>query len=130
MVSLYRFFQSHKWLLYTTLILTTVIFCVIGVRCRFEENIAKLLPPTDSSLNIDLAFSDLKVKDKLFVQVVPKQGAVLEEEERDDYLIGALDMFMQTVKILEEIYVAKLIQFIMSDGLDLHVSAEILQVSL
>ena len=97
MVSLYRFFQSHKWLLYTTLILTTVIFCVIGVRCRFEENIAKLLPPTDSSLNIDLAFSDLKVKDKLFVQVVPKQGAVLEEEERDDYLIGALDMFMQTV---------------------------------
>ena len=98
MVSLYRFFRSHKWLLYVVLVLSTALFVFLGLRCRFEENIAKLLPPTDESLNIDLAFSDLKVKDKLFVQVTPRDSAAYADmSEWRETAVAALDMLMEGV---------------------------------
>lgn len=69
MVSLYRFFQRHKVLFYVTLLLSTAFFLYLGLRCQFEENIARLLPPTADNMKVDLAFQDLKVKDKIFIQV-------------------------------------------------------------
>ena len=80
MLRFYHFLHSHKWILYLSILVTTALFVVLALQCRFEENIAKLLPPTDSKLNIDLAFSDLKVKDKLFVQVIPTDRSALVAE--------------------------------------------------
>ena len=100
MLTLYKFFRNHHWLLYLVLVSTTLLFVWLGVHCRFEENVAKLLPPPDNSLKIDLAFSDLKVKDKIFVQVLPADGFVVEDlDEWKNNAIGAIDMLMQTVEI-------------------------------
>ena len=90
MVKLYHFFQTHKWVLYLTLGLTTILFVILGLQCRFEENIAKLLPPTGDNMTVDLAFSDLKVKDKIFVQAVAKGEADVSQEQ----LAEAMDNFM------------------------------------
>ena len=100
MVTLYRFFRRNRWLLYIILVLTTALFAWTGSKCHFEENIAKLLPPTDNTLSIDLAFSDLKVKDKVFVQVVPRDSTAVEDlSEWTSAAIGAMDQLMQTVEV-------------------------------
>lgn len=95
MLRLYHFFSQHKWVLYSTLLLTTALFVVLALQCRFEENIAKLLPPTADNMTVDLAFSDLKVKDKIFVQVLPKDA---DTEVSSETLAAAMDYFMQTLQ--------------------------------
>ena len=97
MVSLYRFFKSHKWLMYLCLGATTILFAFFAFKCRFEENIAKLLPPTGDNMTVDLAFSELKVKDKVFVQVLRKDTSCSSLSDRE-MLTEALDYFMQTLE--------------------------------
>jgi len=84
---LYRYFQQHKVLLYAVMIVTTVIFGWYGSKLQYEEDIIKLLPR--SSTSNELAFSDIGLIDKIFVQVTsrdtlnplpPEQlGAIAEE---------------------------------------------------
>ncbi len=92
MERLYNYFHEHKWLMYTLLVLTVVLFAVLAFQCRFEENIAKLLPPTSDNLTVDLAFSNLKVKDKIFIQITSKDSSF----EADDAMLSeAMDKFME-----------------------------------
>ena len=102
MVSLYRFLREHRWLLYTCLFATVALFIILAVRCRFEENIAKLLPPTGDNMTIDLAFSDLKVKDKVFVQVVARDRTFESIEDEQEYLSAAMDCFMEHLSALTD----------------------------
>ena len=44
-----------------------LIFLYFGLQLRYEEDVAKLLPR--SSLDSELAFSDISLKDKIFVQI-------------------------------------------------------------
>ena len=64
---LYRFFQSHKAALYLLLAGSFILFLVFGSRLRYEEDIVKLLPR--SSTDSELAFSDIGLKDKVFIQI-------------------------------------------------------------
>ena len=66
-VPIYRYFHSHKALLYIILALSTLIFLFFGAQLRYEEDVAKLLPR--SSVESELAFSDIGLKDKIFVQI-------------------------------------------------------------
>ena len=66
-VPIYRYFRSHKALLYIILALSTLIFLFFGAQLRYEEDVAKLLPR--SSVESELAFSDIGLKDKIFVQI-------------------------------------------------------------
>ena len=66
-VPIYRYFQRHKGLLYGLLIVSTLVFAVFGAQLRYEEDILKLLPR--SSLDSELAFGDIGLKDKIFIQV-------------------------------------------------------------
>ena len=92
MERLYNYFHEHKWLMYTLLVLTVVLFAVLAFQCRFEENIAKLLAPTSDNLTVDLAFSNLKVKDKIFIQITSKDAS----SEADDVMLSeAMDKFME-----------------------------------
>ena len=68
-LSLYRYFRSHKAILYTLLAVSTLVFLLFGSRLRYEEDVAKLLPR--SSLESELAFSDISLKDKIFIQIGP-----------------------------------------------------------
>ena len=55
---------------------SAVVFAVFGFRLHYEENIIKLLPQTDNSASYELVFSNLKVKDKVFIQIAPKGFSV------------------------------------------------------
>lgn len=92
MLTLYRFLQRHKWLLYAFSGATMLLFAYYALQTRFEENIVKLLPQTENNLNVDLAFQDLKVKDMLFVQVSSKNDTPTET------LAEAMDMFMEQLQ--------------------------------
>ncbi len=65
---LYHFFQRHKAALYLLLAGSFVLFAVFGIQLRYEEDIVQLLPR--SGTDNELAFSDIGLKDKVFIQIV------------------------------------------------------------
>ena len=103
---IYYFFRKHKALMYIILFATTFLFGYYGLQLQYEENIVKLLPR--SSTDNELAFSEIGLKDKIFLQVTSKDtlnpvepirlGEAMEEycrllQERDSsthYIAGIL----------------------------------------
>lgn len=86
-LAIYHFFKCQKWLMYTLLVLSTLIFGYGASQIEFEENIFKLLPQTDKATESGVAFGDVKVKDKMTLQFMvtngpstPAELAALEEE--------------------------------------------------
>ena len=93
-VAAYRYFSKHKFVMYLTLIATLGLFGVLSSKIYLEEDIAKLVPATDTGSG-QLAFSDLKVKDRITVIFEP------ESEDVDPYtLTDACDEFFA---LLEEV---------------------------
>ena len=70
---LYYYFRKHKGLLYLLMAGSFILFAAFGVRLRYEEDIVKLLPR--SSTDSELAFSDIGLKDKVFIQVTSADPA-------------------------------------------------------
>ena len=66
-VPLYHYFCKHKALMWCTLSITSIVFLFFGLRLHFEEDITKLLP--SSSVESQLAFSSIELKDKIYIQV-------------------------------------------------------------
>ena len=64
---IYRFFREHKAVMWISMVATLAVFVIFGSRLRYEEDIIKLLPR--SSTSNELAFSDIGLVDKIFVQV-------------------------------------------------------------
>ena len=54
--------------MYLLLVMSFVVFVAFGLQLRFEEDIVKLLPR--SSTDNELAFSEIDLKEKVFIQVV------------------------------------------------------------
>lgn len=75
-IAIYRFFEKKQTLMYVLLILSTATFIYFGRKVQYEENIAKLLPQTDAATESGLAFGNLRVKDKVFLQFTSAQEAV------------------------------------------------------
>lgn len=75
-ISIYRYFKGHRWLMWLLMLASAVVFAVFGFRLHYEENIIKLLPKTDNAASYELVFSNLKVKDKVFIQIAPKGFSV------------------------------------------------------
>ena len=76
-VNIYRFFQKHKGLLYTLMVLSAAVFAFFGLKVRFEEDLSKLLPSSEKSES-GLVFGNLKVKDKIFLQMTGAEPEVVE----------------------------------------------------
>ena len=70
---LYHYFQKHRGLLYLLLAGSFLLFLFFGLKLRYEEDIVKLLPR--SSTDNELAFSDIGLKDKVFIQVTSADPA-------------------------------------------------------
>ncbi|MBQ8867589.1 MAG: MMPL family transporter [Bacteroidaceae bacterium] len=85
-IPLYRFLRGRRWLMYTLLTLSSVLFVYFGLKVEYEENIAKLLPQTEAASESGLAFGNLRVKDKVFIQLAARK---VEADERPDNLKGA-----------------------------------------
>ena len=67
-VKIYRFFNIHKPLLYILMLLSGAVFLFFGLKVRYEEDLSKLLPSSENSES-GLVFGNIKVKDKLFLQM-------------------------------------------------------------
>lgn len=95
---IYTYFKSHKWLLLVILLGTFAGAVYYGLQCKLEENIFKLLPKPEKSENVPaLAFSNIKLKDKIFVQsrVLPTEQ--LSHADEAEKLAAAMDLFMEKV---------------------------------
>ena len=92
-VPIYRYFQKHKGLLYGLLAASLLVFIFFGTRLRYEEDILKLMPR--SSLDTELAFSDIGLKDKIFIQITSRNP----EEPADAGTLGRyVDEFTDAVR--------------------------------
>ena len=94
-IALYRFFQRKKALMYGLLILSSVIFVYYGSKVQYEENIAKLLPQTDAATESGIAFGNLRVKDKIFIQLTAAQGTEAEPETLAAYTDELVENLLQ-----------------------------------
>ena len=74
---IYRFFHSHKALMVILLVITTAVFLFFGLKLKYEEDLSSLLPT--SSVESQLAFSSIELKDKIYLQVT-SADEVLEPE--------------------------------------------------
>lgn len=79
-VPLYRFFAKRRWLLWTLMLISFGVFVFFGIRVKYEEDISKLLPQTDASKQSSLAFGNIRVKDKIFIQIHSADGTPVEPE--------------------------------------------------
>ena len=81
--NIYKFLNNNRWFAYLFIILSFAIFVFFGMKVVFNENIADLLPNTNDNFYGDLAFKDLKVKDKIFLQFVSEDKKLNPEELSD-----------------------------------------------
>ncbi len=73
-IHLYHFFRKRLTWLFLLMILSFAAFVYYGSKLSYEENIAKLLPSTDNTKAEGLAFTELKVRDKIFILIRSKSG--------------------------------------------------------
>ena len=87
---LYRFFHAHKVLMSLILAITFLVFLFFGLKVKYEEDISSLLPT--SSVESQLAFSSIELKDKTYLQVTSASEALEPEvlAERMDEFIDLL----------------------------------------
>ncbi len=80
-------------MLYAVICVATALAVWGASQIEFEEDVSKLFASTDGQQDVELAFSDLKVKDKVFILMTEREG-----EEADEYTLAeACDMFVSTV---------------------------------
>ena len=91
-IKIFHFFQRQRVVLYLLILLSFSLFVYYGSKLEYEEDISKLLPSTDNTKAEGLVFSELKVKDKIFVQILSKTG-----ETDVDVLLEASDMFVDSL---------------------------------
>ena len=118
-ITIYRFFENRKKLMYGVLILSTLLFAYFGLKMQYEENIAKLLPQTQASVESGLAFNNLKVKDKVFVQLTGKNETLSPEVLAtycDEFIEQLLEKDSSTHSIDNVLY--KLDDDLIINGLD------------
>lgn len=65
---LYTVLSRRRWLTFLVAFVTFVFFCIFAAKISLEEDILKLMPE-NTGQSASVAFSQLKVKDKLFLQV-------------------------------------------------------------
>ena len=91
-IKIFHFLSKHKILLYLLAILSFALSAYYGSKLTYEEDISKLLPSTDNTKAEGLVFSELKVKDKIFVQILSRSG-----ETDIDVLLEASGMFVDSL---------------------------------
>lgn len=91
-IAIYHFFKGHKGVFYGILLLTTAFFTWFSLKINFEEDISKLLPSAEEGGAEELVFSNLKVKDKIFILFNP-----LSDEVGPDELTEVCDAFVESL---------------------------------
>lgn len=87
-VKIFRFFKQRKALMYMLLIVSMAVFAFFGLQIKLEEDMSKLLPLGDSNES-GVVFTNLKVKDKVFIQMKGQSPEVMA-----DYIDELMDSIM------------------------------------
>ena len=89
-VPIYRCLKSNKALMYALLAITSLVFLFFGLQVKYEEDISRLLP--SSSVESQLAFSSIQLKDKIYIQVTSADEPLSAEvlTQRTDEFIDLL----------------------------------------
>lgn len=80
--------------MFTLLIVSSVVFVFFGLKAEYEEDMSKLLPSSGSN-DTGLVFGNLKVKDKVFLQMTGASPEVMVgyvDELMDSILVGSDDI--------------------------------------
>ena len=93
MKKLFYFFRQHKPILLSVIGFCVAVVAWFSAQCRFGENIFQLLPETGNE-EYRVTFTNLKLKDKIFVQAVPMDSTSAATQEQ---LAEALDLFVDSV---------------------------------
>jgi len=75
-VKIYRYFQKHKILLYTLMLLSSAVFIFFGLKVKLDVDLVRLLPASKHT-ETDLVFSNLKIKDKIFMEMTGAEPEVM-----------------------------------------------------
>lgn len=102
---IYRYFKAHKAVLYVLLLALIGLFIYFGSFITFEEDISKLLPSTHIGTSEQLAFENVKIKDKVFITFRNTQGEVdpYALSEVVDAYIDSLLVRDQEVKAIDNV---------------------------
>jgi len=92
-LSIYRFFSAHKAWMWISLLGSFLLFSFLAANIRFEENLLKLFPDTEKNRETALAFGNLRVKDKVFVEIMSREGCTASPE----ILASAMDCFIDSL---------------------------------
>lgn len=98
-IFIYHYFKGHKAIFYGVLLLSTLFFAFFSTKIYFEEDISKLLPAAEEGGAEELVFSNLKVKDKIFILFNPRSGSMEPEQ-----LANVCDSFSQTLLQQDTVY--------------------------
>ena len=90
---LYKWFKGHKVLMHVLLWGSFVLFAFFGLKITLEEDIIKLLPR--EATNNELAFSQIELKDKAFIQIT---SADPENPASPEDLGYAMQEFCETLQ--------------------------------
>ena len=87
---IFHYFSNHKVLMYIILAATALLFLFFGLKLKYEEDISKLLP--SSSVESQLAFTSIELKDKIYLQVTSADEPLSPETlcERADEFVDLL----------------------------------------
>ena len=89
-IPIYRYFSKHKAVMYVLMLVSAALFLFFGLKLHFEEDISKLLP--SSSVESQLAFTSIQLKDKIYLQVTSADEPLSPETlgERTDEFVDFL----------------------------------------
>lgn len=90
-ISIYLYLEKHPVTMWCSLIITTLIFAFFAFKLPYEEDILKILPKTKQSEKGILAFEQMSIKDKIFLEMTAIEGETVSAEE----LATAHDDFIQ-----------------------------------
>ena len=90
-IAIYRFFQGHKKLLYSSMVFLFILMGHFAMNVRYEEDITKFIPNSTESDRINAVFQNLKVKDKLIVLLTSAEGNKEQLMETGDQLATRID---------------------------------------
>jgi predicted RND superfamily exporter protein len=96
---MYLYFKRHKVLFYAVFLSTTAFFAWFSLKINFEEDISKLLPSTEKGGAEELVFSNLKVKEKIFILFHSPSGML-----DPDGLIAVCDEFTRALWEKDTVY--------------------------
>ena len=93
-IALYRYFEKHKWLMYLLMAVLFVVFGFFASKVEYEEDVTKLVPGADNAKS-ELVSSNIKVKDKVTIQITSSKDTLLDRWTLADYADSLKEYLLQ-----------------------------------